>query len=203
MALHNIYNGGLSGKPPCARSARVLKSGGRVLDRGRAPHQTIRRHPARCRPRCAVRPGGGGGESSGHPDRLRITFGSASIRLRDRRARWGCGVRRRRSNDLPQRTFQGLRLLHNLARRPGLLRLRRRRIAVESIGKKKPAVMRVSGSFADFGGFAWTVNWWRRRESNPRPKMLRPWIYMHSAPFSLVLRQHGVQSAPQDQPVKS
>jgi len=45
--------------------------------------------------------------------------------------------------------------------------------------------------------------WWRRRESNPRPKVLRPRIYMHSSPFSLVLRQHDVRSAPQDQPVRS
>jgi len=45
--------------------------------------------------------------------------------------------------------------------------------------------------------------WWRRGESNPRPKVLRPRIYMHSSPFSLVLRQHDVRSAPQDQPVRS
>jgi len=45
--------------------------------------------------------------------------------------------------------------------------------------------------------------WWRRGESNPRPKVLRPRIYMHSSPFSLVLRQHDVRGAPQDQPVRS
>jgi hypothetical protein len=45
--------------------------------------------------------------------------------------------------------------------------------------------------------------WWRRGESNPRPKVLRPRIYMHSSPFSLVPRQHDVRSAPKDQPVRS
>jgi hypothetical protein len=45
--------------------------------------------------------------------------------------------------------------------------------------------------------------WWRRGESNPRPKVLRPRIYMLSALFDLILRQHNVQGAPQNQPVKS
>jgi hypothetical protein len=46
----------------------------------------------------------------------------------------------------------------------------------------------------------WTFNWWRRRESNPRPEALDPQHYMLSAPFDLALWQHGAQSAPEGQP---
>ncbi len=49
-------------------------------------------------------------------------------------------------------------------------------------------------------GWDW-FKWWRRRELNPRPKALRAQRYMLSSPFDLVLRQHGEQSAPQDQPL--
>ncbi len=43
--------------------------------------------------------------------------------------------------------------------------------------------------------------WWRWRESNPRPKVLHPRIYMLSSPLDLVRKQHDVRSAPPDQPV--
>lgn len=46
-----------------------------------------------------------------------------------------------------------------------------------------------------------TSNWWRWAELNRRPKALHPRYYMLSSPLGLVLWQHGVQSAPQDQPV--
>jgi hypothetical protein len=52
-----------------------------------------------------------------------------------------------------------------------------------------------------FFGRRWIFNWWRRGELNPRPKALRARRYMLSSPFDLILRQHGVQSAPQDQPL--
>ena len=42
--------------------------------------------------------------------------------------------------------------------------------------------------------------WWRRGESNPRPKALRARRYMLSPAFDLVLKQHAGQSAPQNQP---
>ena len=42
--------------------------------------------------------------------------------------------------------------------------------------------------------------WWRRGESNPRPKALRARRYMLSPAFSLVPKQHAGQSAPRNQP---
>ena len=47
--------------------------------------------------------------------------------------------------------------------------------------KKKPAV---SGLW-DVHGFHWTLMWWRRRESNPRPQALCHRIYMLSPVFVL------------------
>src|SRR3546814_1252932 len=52
---------------------------------------------------------------------------------------------------------------------------------------------------SDLQGF----EWWRWRESNPRPKALHPRHYMLSPPLDLVPRQHGVRSAPGNQPVSS
>jgi hypothetical protein len=43
--------------------------------------------------------------------------------------------------------------------------------------------------------------WWRWRESNPRPKVLHPQLYMLSSPFDLVRRQHDVRGASTDQRV--
>src|SRR5690606_8428952 len=45
--------------------------------------------------------------------------------------------------------------------------------------------------------------WWRWWELNPRPKALHPRHYMLSPPLDLVPRQHGVRSAPGNQPVSS
>ena len=56
MALHNIYDAG-ERQTAVREIARVLKSGGRVLILDVRHTQPIRRHPARRRPRCAVRPG--------------------------------------------------------------------------------------------------------------------------------------------------
>jgi len=41
--------------------------------------------------------------------------------------------------------------------------------------------------------------WWRWRELNPRPKAIDAQSYMLSPPLDLVIRQHGVRSAPVDQ----
>ncbi len=49
---------------------------------------------------------------------------------------------------------------------------------------------------------AFFLKWWRWAELNRRPKALHPRYYMLIPPLSLVLRQHGGQSAPQDQPVR-
>ena len=43
--------------------------------------------------------------------------------------------------------------------------------------------------------------WWRRRESNPRPKALRARRYMLVTLFGLIRRQHNVRGAPPDQPL--
>jgi len=43
--------------------------------------------------------------------------------------------------------------------------------------------------------------WWRRRESNPRPKALRARRYMLVTLFDLVRRQHNVRSTPPNQPL--
>jgi len=48
-----------------------------------------------------------------------------------------------------------------------------------------------------------SVGWWRWGELNPRPKALHPRHYMLSPPLDLVPWQHGVRSAPGDQPVSS
>ena len=47
----------------------------------------------------------------------------------------------------------------------------------------------------------WGFNWWRWAESNRRPKALHLRYYMLSSPLGLVPWQHGVRSAPWDQPV--
>ena len=47
----------------------------------------------------------------------------------------------------------------------------------------------------------WGFNWWRWAESNRRPKALHLRYYMLSSPLGLVPWQHGVRSAPRDQPV--
>jgi hypothetical protein len=44
------------------------------------------------------------------------------------------------------------------------------------------------------------VGWWRRRESNPRPKVIRARRYMLSAPLDLAPEQHDVRSALRNQP---
>ena len=66
--------------------------------------------------------------------------------------------------------------------------------------QKRPEPLRMLG-FPALSGLARTAKWWRWRESNPRPKALHPRPYMLSSPFGLALRQHGVRSTPQDQPV--
>lgn len=43
--------------------------------------------------------------------------------------------------------------------------------------------------------------WWRWAELNRRPKALHPQHYMLSSPLNLIPEQHGVQSAPGNQPV--
>jgi len=53
------------------------------------------------------------------------------------------------------------------------------------------------------GDYPDPCDWWRWRELNPRPKALHPRHYMLSPPLDLVPRQHGVQSAPGNQPVSS
>lgn len=65
--------------------------------------------------------------------------------------------------------------------------------------RKRPEPLYLLGIPA-FPGLRWTMKWWRWRESNPRPRMLRPQLYMFSSPFDLVLRKHDVRSAPPDQP---
>ena len=47
-----------------------------------------------------------------------------------------------------------------------------------------------------------SFHWWRWRESNPRPKVLHPRLYMHSSPFDLIRRQHDVRSTPPDQHIR-
>src|SRR3546814_21053670 len=54
---------------------------------------------------------------------------------------------------------------------------------------------------ATLAGGPW--HWWRWRESKPRPTALHPRHYMLSSPLDLVPRQHGVRSAPGNQPVSS
>lgn len=53
------------------------------------------------------------------------------------------------------------------------------------------------------GDYPGPLDWWRWRESNPRPKALHPRLYMLSPPFVLGLRKHGVRSTPQDTPARS
>src|SRR3954447_11929015 len=36
------------------------------------------------------------------------------------------------------------------------------------------------GGFLDATGFTWMINWWRRRESNPRPQVLYRQFYILS-----------------------
>jgi hypothetical protein len=40
----------------------------------------------------------------------------------------------------------------------------------------------------DIVGWGWIVNWWRRRESNPRPQALRPRLYMRIPSIDLTGR---------------
>src|SRR5690606_241807 len=47
------------------------------------------------------------------------------------------------------------------------------------------------------------LHWWRWAESNRRPRALHPRHYMLSPPLDLAPWQHGVRSAPGDQPVSS
>lgn len=51
------------------------------------------------------------------------------------------------------------------------------------------------------GDYPGPSDWWRWRELNPRPKAFDARYYMLSSPLDLVCRQHGVRSAPADQPV--
>jgi len=52
-----------------------------------------------------------------------------------------------------------------------------------------------------FRGPLRTRYWWRWAELNRRPKALHPQHYMLSSPLNLIPEQHGVQSAPGNQPV--
>src|SRR5688572_10996670 len=68
-----------------------------------------------------------------------------------------------------------------------------------ALDKKKAGTFDFS-RFPAFIGLAWTTNWWRWGELNPRPKELHLRHYMLSSPLDLVLRQHDVRSTPQDTP---
>jgi hypothetical protein len=48
-----------------------------------------------------------------------------------------------------------------------------------------------------------SVDWWRWRESNPRPKAFNAQFYMLSSPLDLGRRQYGVRNAPTTYPVLS
>src|ERR1700744_1136110 len=48
-----------------------------------------------------------------------------------------------------------------------------------------------------------SVDWWRWRESNPRPKAFNAQFYMLSSPLNLGRRQYGVLNAPTTYPVLS
>src|SRR5579875_820796 len=65
--------------------------------------------------------------------------------------------------------------------------------------RKRPEAL-ISRGLPAFVGCRWTAYWWRWRESNPRPKALDARYYMLSSPLDLAPRQHGVRSAPKDQP---
>ena len=47
---------------------------------------------------------------------------------------------------------------------------------------RKPLIYMVMRVFV---GPHWTIFWWRRRESNPRPPVLCHWLYMFILNFNL------------------
>ncbi len=67
--------------------------------------------------------------------------------------------------------------------------------------RKRPKPLYLLGIPAFFG-LLWITKWWRWRESNPRPKVLHPQLYMLSTTFDLVRRQHDVRSTSTDQRVR-
>ena len=69
-----------------------------------------------------------------------------------------------------------------------------------ALDKKKPETLDFLGFRLRFGP-DWTDKWWRWAELNRRPKALHPQHYMLSSPLNLIPEQHGVQSAPGNQPV--
>ena len=56
--------------------------------------------------------------------------------------------------------------------------------AVEPCWTKKTIKNPHLAGLKDVAGLLWILNWWRRRESNPRPQILRLWFYMRSRVFT-------------------
>ena len=80
-------------------------------------------------------------------------------------------------------------------------RLGYQRPSPDSVARCRQEKPRAWRGFSDCLGLHWTVIWWRRRESNPRPKALRARRYMLVTLFNLVRRQHNVRSTPPNQPL--
>lgn len=70
------------------------------------------------------------------------------------------------------------------------------------VAHKRPRTLVLRG-FPAFSGPCWSTHWWRWAESNRRPEALHPQHYMLSPPLDLIPRQHGWQSAPENQPALS
>ena len=68
-------------------------------------------------------------------------------------------------------------------------RASRRRVALGAAGRDAPCWTENKSpqlrGLLDVAGTAWLLKWWRRRESNPRPQVLRPRFYMRSQLFNL------------------
>ena len=61
-------------------------------------------------------------------------------------------------------------------------------IALDWDGRQKtknPPITRIKAGLVYFFGLHKTSNWWRRRESNPRPQILYTQIYILSHAFNL------------------